>query len=91
MITFGRVIREVLAGRETAADHRTAHNYADPGKPKIVWDDELLATRPDRALAREPCWYSSLFTTLVLTFGTATVSATGGCQVGRRNPAAGLI
>ncbi|WP_406470572.1 IS1182 family transposase [Streptomyces sp. NBC_01615] len=35
-----RVIREVPGGRETAAEHCTAHDYADPGKPKIAWDDE---------------------------------------------------
>jgi hypothetical protein len=35
-----RVIREVPAGEETAAQWCTAHDYTDPGKPRIAWDDE---------------------------------------------------
>jgi len=35
-----RVIREVPGGAEVAASRCTAHDYADPGKPKIAWDDE---------------------------------------------------
>lgn len=46
------------------------------------------AMRPDIALASEPCRYSSVFTALALTSGTATVSAAGGYQVGSPNPAA---
>lgn len=35
-----RVIREVPGAGETAAEHCRAHDYTDPGKPKIAWDDE---------------------------------------------------
>ena len=35
-----RVIREAPGAGEVAAAQCTAHNYADPGKPKIAWDDE---------------------------------------------------
>ncbi len=35
-----RVIREVPGGEETAARWCHAHDYTDPGKPKIAWDDE---------------------------------------------------
>jgi IS5 family transposase len=35
-----RVIREVPGAPEVAGRWCTAHNYADPGKPKIAWDDE---------------------------------------------------
>ena len=35
-----RVIREVPGAAEVAASRCTAHDYADPGKPKIAWDDE---------------------------------------------------
>ena len=35
-----RVIREVPGAPEVAAAWCTAHDYADPGKPKIAWDDE---------------------------------------------------
>ncbi|MCX5126426.1 IS1182 family transposase [Streptomyces sp. NBC_00347] len=35
-----RVIREVPGGQETAASWCTAHDYTDPGKPRIAWDDE---------------------------------------------------
>ena len=35
-----RVIREVPGAFEVAAQWCTAHDYADPGKPKIAWDDE---------------------------------------------------
>ena len=35
-----RVIREVPGAAEVAARWCTAHDYADPGKPKIAWDDE---------------------------------------------------
>ena len=47
-----RVIREVPGAAEVAAAQCTAHDYGDPGKPKIAWDDEaaraalLDATRP---------------------------------------------
>jgi hypothetical protein len=35
-----RVIREVPGAPEVAAAWCTAHDYGDPGKPKIAWDDE---------------------------------------------------
>ena len=35
-----RVIREVPGAAEAAAAACTAHDYRDPGKPKIAWDDE---------------------------------------------------
>src|SRR2546430_1451650 len=35
-----RVIREVPGAPEVAGRWCTAHDYADPGKPKIAWDDE---------------------------------------------------
>jgi hypothetical protein len=35
-----RVIREVPGASEVAGRWCTAHNYRDPGKPKIAWDDE---------------------------------------------------
>jgi IS5 family transposase len=35
-----RVIREVPGAQTVAAVHCRAHDYADPGKPKIAWNDE---------------------------------------------------
>jgi Transposase DDE domain/Transposase domain (DUF772) len=35
-----RVIREVPGAAAAAAARCTAHDYRDPGKPKIAWDDE---------------------------------------------------
>jgi hypothetical protein len=35
-----RVIREVPGAPEVAAVYCTAHDYRDPGKPKIAWNDE---------------------------------------------------
>ncbi|UIX32872.1 IS1182 family transposase [Streptomyces sp. GQFP] len=35
-----RVIREVPGAQEVAAEHCRAHDYTDPGKPKIAWNDE---------------------------------------------------
>lgn len=35
-----RVIREVPGAGEVAGTWCTAHDYRDPGKPKIAWDDE---------------------------------------------------
>ncbi|MGW2355262.1 IS1182 family transposase [Actinacidiphila glaucinigra] len=35
-----RVIREVPGAEEVAAGHCRAHDYTDPGKPRIAWDDE---------------------------------------------------
>jgi hypothetical protein len=35
-----RVIREVPGTEEVAARHCRAHDYTDPGKPRIAWNDE---------------------------------------------------
>jgi hypothetical protein len=35
-----RVIREVPGAAELAAAQCTGHDYGDPGKPKIAWDDQ---------------------------------------------------
>jgi hypothetical protein len=35
-----RVRREVPAAAEVIAEHCAAHDYDDPGKPAIAWDDE---------------------------------------------------
>src|SRR5450756_330255 len=35
-----RVIREVPGAAEAAAARCSAHDYRDPGKPRIAWDDE---------------------------------------------------
>jgi hypothetical protein len=35
-----RVIREVPGAAAAAAAVCSAHDYRDPGKPKIAWDDE---------------------------------------------------
>src|SRR4051794_40198516 len=61
-----RVIREVPGANRIAAAQCTAHDYGDPGKPRIAWDDEqaraglvdalvtdairLLANLPEQAL-----------------------------------------
>ncbi|MFG2914432.1 IS1182 family transposase [Kitasatospora sp. NPDC048298] len=34
------VVREVPGADRVAAVHCTAHDYGDPGKPRIVWNDE---------------------------------------------------
>jgi hypothetical protein len=40
-----RVIREVPGAAEVAAVQCTAHDYSDPGKPRIAWDDEQARER----------------------------------------------
>ncbi|HEY4006673.1 MAG TPA: IS1182 family transposase [Pseudonocardia sp.] len=35
-----RVAREVPDAAEVIAEHCSAHDYAQPGKPRIVWDDQ---------------------------------------------------
>ena len=35
-----RVRREVPGAVEVIAEQCTAHNYHDPGKPKIAWNDQ---------------------------------------------------
>ena len=37
-----RVRREVPAAAEVIAQHCTAHDYDDPGKPAITWDDKTV-------------------------------------------------
>jgi hypothetical protein len=46
-----RVAREVAGGAEVIAAECGAHDYTDPGKPRIAWDDAvardaLVADRP---------------------------------------------
>ncbi|WKX05989.1 IS1182 family transposase [Streptomyces sp. NL15-2K] len=64
-----RVIRDVPGAQEAAAEHCRAHDYTDPGKPKIAWNDEqaraalvdalvtdalnLLGRLPDRELGEK--------------------------------------
>jgi IS5 family transposase len=48
-----RVIREVPGGPEAAASACTAHDYRDPGKPKIAWDDEEARTALVSALVND--------------------------------------
>ena len=40
-----RVRREVPAAAEVIAQHCTAHDYDDPGKPAITWDDKTARDR----------------------------------------------
>ena len=35
-----RVVREVPGALQVVEEHCTAHDYDDPGKPKIAWNDE---------------------------------------------------
>lgn len=39
-----RVIRDVPGSDEVAARWCTAHDYSDPGKPRIAWNDEKART-----------------------------------------------
>ncbi|WP_327412293.1 IS1182 family transposase [Streptomyces sp. NBC_01233] len=48
-----RVIREVPHAERTAATWCTAHDYTDPGKPKIAWNDEQARTRLVDALVTD--------------------------------------
>jgi hypothetical protein len=48
-----RVIREVPGGAEAAAARCTAHDYRDPGKPRIAWDDEEARAALVSALVRD--------------------------------------
>jgi hypothetical protein len=57
-----RVRREVPGGAEVIAAHCTAHDYDDPGKPAIAWDDaearaalvDALVTDAHRVLGHLP-------------------------------------
>lgn len=40
-----RVIREVSGAAEVAAAQCTAHDYTDPDRPRIAWDDHVAWTR----------------------------------------------
>ncbi|WP_194927740.1 IS1182 family transposase [Catenulispora pinisilvae] len=35
-----RVVRDVPGAAQVVAEHCTAHDYDDPGKPRIAWNDE---------------------------------------------------
>jgi hypothetical protein len=54
-----QAIREVPSAAEVAGRCCTAHDYADPGKPKIAWDDEeTRAALVTDALNLSGCGYS---------------------------------
>jgi hypothetical protein len=48
-----RVIREVPGAARAAAAVCTAHDYRDPGKPKIAWDDKEARTALVSALVND--------------------------------------
>src|SRR5712692_10104684 len=48
-----RVIREVPGAPEVAGTWCTAHDYGDPGKPKIAWDDEAARAALVNALVTD--------------------------------------
>jgi hypothetical protein len=48
-----RVTREVPGAAEAAAAVCTAHDYRDPGKPKIAWDDEQARAALASALVND--------------------------------------
>jgi transposase len=48
-----RVIREVPGAKAVAERHCRAHDYADPGKPRIAWDDEQARADLVDALVRD--------------------------------------
>ncbi|WP_443062551.1 transposase [Streptomyces sp. NBC_00390] len=48
-----RVIREVPGAAEAAAAQCRAHDYRDPGKPRIAWDDEAARDRLVDALVTD--------------------------------------
>jgi transposase len=48
-----RVIREVPGADQIAAAYLRAHDYTDPGKPRIAWDDEQARARLVDALVRD--------------------------------------
>ena len=48
-----RVIREVPGAAEVAVAQCTGHDYGDPGKPKIAWDDEEARAALVDALVRD--------------------------------------
>ncbi len=48
-----RVIREVPGAPEVAGTWCTAHDYSDPGKPKIAWNDEAARAALVNALVTD--------------------------------------
>jgi len=48
-----RVIREVPGAKQVIEQHCRAHDYADPGKPRIAWDDEAARADLIDALVRD--------------------------------------
>ena len=48
-----RVRREVAGAAEVIAGHCTAHDYDDPGKPAIAWDDHDARERLVDALVSD--------------------------------------
>jgi hypothetical protein len=48
-----RVIREVPGAKSVAEAHCRAHDYTDPGKPRIAWDDAAARTALVDALVRD--------------------------------------
>ncbi|WP_079036371.1 IS1182 family transposase [Streptomyces silaceus] len=48
-----RVIRDVPGAEAVAAGHCRAHDYTDPGKPRIAWNDEAARTRLVDALVTD--------------------------------------
>jgi hypothetical protein len=48
-----RVVREVPGASEVVAQHCRAHDYADPGKPRIAWDDAAARDGLVDALVRD--------------------------------------
>jgi hypothetical protein len=48
-----RVIREVPGADQVAARSLSAHDYTDPGKPRIAWDDEQARAALVDALVRD--------------------------------------
>src|SRR4051794_18127208 len=62
IVAIRRVRREVPGAAEVIAAHCTGHDYDDPGKPAIAWDDEqaraglvdALVTDAHRLLGRLP-------------------------------------
>jgi IS5 family transposase len=51
-----RVRREVAGASEVIAEHCTAHDYDDPGKPAIAWDDGDARDRLVNALVGDAHW-----------------------------------
>ena len=45
-----RVRREIPAAAEVIAEHCTAHDYDDPGKPTVAWNDRAARAQPVDAL-----------------------------------------